>query len=335
MRTFGPSRRAVIGGGIALAATALAKPARVQTLDKLVYNTAWRAQAEAGGVFQAAATGIYRQHGIEVEIRQGGPQVDLNALLLAGRVDIIESNGFAAFNFARDNLPGVTIAALFQKDPRVLLSHPGVGNDSLAALKGKTILVATAGRTSYWLWLKAKFGYSDDQIRPYTFNLAPFLADKTLTQQGLLTSEPFELRKVGVDPVVHLLADHGFENYQNTIMTSPKMVSEKADLVQRFVDATIKGWISYMTGDPKPGDAMIKQLNPDMNDDTMAYARQAMKQSGIIASGDAATLGIGAMTEERWRRFYADMSAAGALPPGIDVAKTHTLAFVNKKTGIL
>src|SRR4051812_47344900 len=189
-----PSRRTVLGGGVALAATMLAKPARVQTLDKLVYNTAWRAQAEAGGVFQAVATGIFRRHGLEVEIRQGGPQVDLNALLLAERVDVIESNGFAAFNFARDNLPGITIAALFQKDPRILVSHPGVGNDTLAALKGKTIMVATAGRTSYWLWLKAKYGYSDEQIRPYTFNMAPFLADKTLTQQGLLTSEPFELK---------------------------------------------------------------------------------------------------------------------------------------------
>src|ERR1044072_7129432 len=166
MRKKGPSRRAVLGGGIAIAAAALAKPARAQTLDKLVYNTAWRAQAEAGGVFQGAATGIYRQHGIDIEIRQGGPQVDLNALLLAGRVDVIESNGFAAFNFARDNLPGVAIAALFQKDARVLLSHKGVGNDTLAALKGKTILVATAGRTSYWLWLKAKFGYSDEQSDP-------------------------------------------------------------------------------------------------------------------------------------------------------------------------
>ena len=141
----------------------------------------------------------------------------------------------------------------------MLLSHPGVGNDSLAALKGKTILVATAGRTSYWLWLKAKFGYSDEQIRPYTFSMAPFLADKSLTQQGLLTSEPFELKKIGIDPVIHLLADNGFEHYQNTIMTSPKLVAEKPDLVQRFVDATIKGWMSYLTGDPGPGDAMIKQ----------------------------------------------------------------------------
>lgn len=328
-----PSRRAVLGGIAATAA--FAKPAYVQTLDKIVYNTAWRAQAEAGGAFQAAATGIYRQHGLDVEIRQGGPQVDLNALLLAGRVDIIESNGFAAFNFARDNLPGITIAAMFQKDPRVLLSHPGVGNDTLAALKGKTILVATAGRTSYWLWLKAKYGYSDEQIRPYTFNMAPFLADKTLTQQGLLTSEPFELKKIGVDPVIHLLADHGFEHYQNTIMTSPKLVAEKADMVQRFVDATIKGWVSYMTGDPRPGDAAIKQLNPDMKDDTMAYAREAMKKNGILSSGDAATMGIGAMTAERWQRFYRKMNAAGALPAGIDPAKTHTLAFVNKKAGVL
>jgi NitT/TauT family transport system substrate-binding protein len=165
--------------------------------------------------------------------------------------------------------------------------------------------------------------------------MAPFLADKTLTQQGLLTSEPFELKKIGVDPVIHLLADHGFEHYQSTVMTSSKLVAEKADLVQRFVDATIKGWVSYLTGDPGPGDAMIKQLNPDMKDDTMAYARDALKKNGILSSGDAATMGIGAMTAARWERFYKEMNAAGALPAGIDPAKTHTLAFVNKKVGVL
>ena len=154
--------------------------------------------ARAGGS-RRRIPGRRHRHLSRARHRGGDPpgraQVDLNALLLAGRVDIIESNGFAAFNFARDNLPGVTIAALFQKDPRVLLSHKGVGNDSLPALKGKTILVATAGRTSYWLWLKAKYGYGDEQIRPYTFSMAPFLADKSLTQQGLLTSEPFELKR--------------------------------------------------------------------------------------------------------------------------------------------
>ena len=189
-------------------------------------------------------------------------------------------------NYIRESLPGIAVAAIFQKDPRVLLSHPGVGNDTLAALKGKPILVATSGRQTYWQWLKAKYGFTDEQARPYTFNMAPFLADKSLTQQGLLTSEPFAMRKQGIDPVIHLLADHGFDNYQTIILASPKMIKEKTDLVQRFVDASIKGWASYLGGDPSPGNALIKKDNPDMTDEMLAYAIDAMKKFGLVASGE-------------------------------------------------
>jgi NitT/TauT family transport system substrate-binding protein len=229
----------------------------------------------------------------------------------------------------------VALGAVFQKDMRVLLSHPGVGNDSLAALKGKPMLIATAGRQSYWEWLKAKYGYTDDQARPYTFNMAPFLADKNLTQQGFLTSEPYVLRKAGVDPVIHLLADNGFENYQGVMMCQPRLVAEKPDVVQRFVDATLKGWVSYLTGDPAPGNALIKRDNPDMTDDKIAYAIETMVKSGLVGSGDAANLGVGAMTAERWHSFYKDMAACGALPSGLSIDKLFTLQFVNKKVAFI
>jgi NitT/TauT family transport system substrate-binding protein len=322
----------MVGGAAALPIGL--RPARAQTLDKFIYQTGWRAQAEHGGFYQALGAGIYKAHGLDVEVRQGGPQLDANTLLLAGRVDFIESNTFGTINYARENLPGLAVAAFFQKDMRVLLSHPGVGNDSLPALKGKPILIATAGRQSYWQWLKAKYGYSEEQARPYTFNMAPFLADKTISQQGFLTSEPFALRAAGVDPVIHLLADHGFDNYQGLLLCLSKLANEKPDSVQRFVDATIKGWASYLDGDPSPGNALIKRDNPDMSDDKIAYAIEVMKKSGLVASGDAAKRGLGAMTKERWHSFYDDMIKVNALPAGLDIDRLFTLKFVNKRVGL-
>jgi len=310
------------------------RAARAQSPDKFVYQTGWRAQAEHGGYYQALGAGIYKAHGLDVEIRQGGPQLDANALLLSGRTDFIEGNTLGALNYARESLPGLCVAAFFQKDMRVLLSHPGVGNDTLDALKGKPILIATAGRQSYWLWLKAKYGYTEDQARPYTFNMAPFLADKTLSQQGFLTSEPFALRAAGVDPVIHLLADHGFDNYQGLLMCQPKLAAEKADAVQRFVDATIKGWASYLDGDPSPGNALIKRDNPDMSDDKIAYAIDVMKKSKLLMSADAEQLGLGAMTAKRWHSFYDDMVKVGAMPAGLDIDRLFTLKFVNKRVGM-
>ena len=230
----------VVAGGVPALGSA-------ETLDKVTFQTNWRAEAEHGGFYQALATGIYKKYGIDATIRMGGPQQDPSAMLLAGKVDFIMANGIAGFNYAKQNLPFIVIASAFQKDPQVLLSHPGAGNDNFAQMKGKPILIGATARTSYWPFLKVKFGFTDDQIRPYTFNMAPFLADKNAIQQAFLTSEPFAIKKAsGQFPLVHLLADAGYDNYQETINTSLKLIKEKPDLVQRFVNASIEGWYSYL-----------------------------------------------------------------------------------------
>jgi NitT/TauT family transport system substrate-binding protein len=333
MTTYRLTRRAALGAAAVLPVIGL-RPARAQKLDKFSYQTNWRAQAEHGGFYQALATGLYKEAGLDVEVRQGGPQLDVNAMLLAGRADVVETDAFRVFNFARDNVPALAVAAMFQKDLRAILSHPGVGNDTLAALKGKPILIGAAGRTSFWQWLKARYGYADDQIRPYTFNLAPFLADKNMSQQGLITSEPYAMRKAGVDPVVHLLADNGFVNYPSIALCLPKTAAERKDVVQRFIDASMKGWKSYIAGDPSPANALIKRDNPDMTDDKIAYSIKVMKD-GVVGGGDAKTLGIGALNAQRWSGFYKDMVDCGALPAGWDVARLMTTEFVNKKVAMI
>jgi NitT/TauT family transport system substrate-binding protein len=333
MTTYRLTRRAALGAAAVLPVIGL-RPAHAQKLDKFSYQTNWRAQAEHGGFYQALATGLYKEAGLDVEVRQGGPQLDVNAMLLAGRADVVETDAFRVFNFARDNVPALAVAAMFQKDLRAILSHPGVGNDTLAALKGKPILIGAAGRTSFWQWLKARYGYADDQIRPYTFNLAPFLADKNMSQQGLITSEPYAMRKAGVDPVVHLLADNGFVNYPSIALCLPKTAAERKDVVQRFIDASMKGWKSYIAGDPSPANALIKRDNPDMTDDKIAYSIKVMKD-GVVGGGDAKTLGIGALNAQRWSGFYKDMVDCGALPAGWDVARLMTTEFVNKKVAMI
>jgi NitT/TauT family transport system substrate-binding protein len=317
-----------------LAAGGLPAAGNAETLEKVSFQTNWRAQAEHGGFYQALATGIYKKYGLDAEIRMGGPQQDPSALLLAGKVDFIMSNAFAGFNYAKEKLPFVVIASMFQKDPQVLISHPGAGNDKLEQMKGKPVLIGAAARTSYWPFLRAKFGFTDDQIRPYTFNMAPFLADKNAIQQGFLSSEPFAIQLAGVKPVVHLLADAGFENYQTTVNTSRKLIAEKPDYVQRFINASIEGWYSYIYGDPAPANALIKKDNPDMTDEKIAYAIKAMKEYGIVDSGDSKKYGIGAMTDERWTSFFKVNVQAGIYPADLDYKKAYTLQFVNKKVGM-
>jgi NitT/TauT family transport system substrate-binding protein len=326
----------LLRGLIALAAASglavAALPAHA--LDKVTFGTDWKAEAEHGGFYQAIAAGIYRKHGLEVSLRQGGPQVNQAQLLAAGRLDFnIASNSFIPLNYEKQKIPMVAVAALFQKDPAVLIAHPGVGNDSLAALKGKPIMVGGDTRVGWWLFLKAKFGYTDDQIRTYNFNIVPFLADKNAVQQGYLTSEPLLIEKAGVKPNVFLIADAGYASYGAIIETSQKLVNEKPDLVQRFIDASIEGWESYLGGDPAPGNALIKHDNPEQTDELIAYAIAKMKQYGIVDSGDAKTLGIGAMTDARWQSFFDVMSGEGLYPKGMNFKQAYTLRFIDRPVG--
>ena len=302
-------------------------------LDKVTFGLDWRAEAEYGGYYQAAATGIYAKHGLEVTIRQGGPQVNQAQLLLAGRLDFnLASNSFLALNFVREDLPFLAVAAMFQRDPAVLLAHPGTGHDSFEALRGQPIMIGADSRAGWWNFLRARFGYADAQVRPYTFNLAPFLADKAAVQQGYLGSEPFLIREAaGFDPVVLLLADAGFSGYGSLITASKRMVDDKPDLVQRFLDASIEGWQSYLHGDPAPGNALIKQDNPEMTDALLAYGRAALRDRGIIepppGQGGRGG-GIGAMTDARWDDFLRVMQTQGVYPAGLDVRRAYTLRFL-------
>jgi NitT/TauT family transport system substrate-binding protein len=321
-----------LGAAAALATAAL--PA--YALDQVTFGTDWQAEAEHGGYYQALATGIYEKYGLKVTLRQGGPQVNHTQLLAAGRLDFDEAPAsFTGLNFVKENIPMVAVAAFFQKDPSVLIAHPGIGNDSLAALKGKPIMIGADTRVGWWLFLKAKFGYSDSQIRPYNFNMTPFLADKNAVQQGYLTSEPFLIEKEGhIKPVVFLLADNGYTSYGSIIETSQKLIDEKPDLVQRFVNASIEGWYSYLYGDPSPANALIKKDNPEQSDDLLKYAHDTMKAQGIVDSGDSLKQGIGAMSDARWQDFFTVMSREALYPKNLAWQKAYTLHFVNQRVGI-
>ncbi|MGH7313919.1 MAG: ABC transporter substrate-binding protein, partial [Candidatus Rokuibacteriota bacterium] len=331
-RSFLATTAMALAGSLAAGAAA---PARAQKVEKLTFGTNWKAQAEHGGYYQAVATGIYKKAGLDVTIRMGGPQINHPQLLAAGAIDFnMGSNCFSALNYAKNNIPLVCVGTVFQKEPQCLIAHAGQGHDSLPALKGKPIMISPTARATYWQFLRVKFGFTDDQIRTYTFNMAPFLADKSAIQQGFVTSEPYKLEKAGAKIVVHLLADAGYSSYATTIETSWKLVNEKPDLVQRFVNSTIEGWYGYLYGDPGPANALIKKANPEMNDDQIAYSLATMKKYGLVDSGDAEKIGIGAITDARWKDFHAVMVEAGVYAHDLDLKRAYTLQFVNKKHGM-
>jgi NitT/TauT family transport system substrate-binding protein len=306
---------------------ALATPSHAQGLEKLVFSTDWLAEAEHGGFYQAVAEGTYRKYGLDVEIRQGGPQVNGLQLLAAGRLDVAMGDALQVLSAVERNVPLVAIAATFQKNPTVVIAHPGV--NALAELKGKPIAIGAASNTTFWPWLRERYGFTDDQKRPYAFSVQPFLADPALSQQGFVTSEPFSIEKAGVDPKVFLLADLGYPPYSETLVVTRKTLSERRDVLTRFVRASAEGWKSYLAN-PAPGNALIKRANPQMSDDLLAYGIRKMRQYGIVESGDAKTRGLLTMTDARWRSTDDFLRKAGLAKPGVDYGLAYTLDIVDR-----
>jgi NitT/TauT family transport system substrate-binding protein len=312
-------------------------PAGAQTtLDKVSFGTNWVAEAEHGGFFQAVADGTYKNYGLDVTIVPGGPNSNNRALLIAGKLDFFMSaNTLMSFDAVANNVPLVTVAAIFQKDPQVFVTHPESKVASLEDLKRLTLFVSKEGVASYFQWLKSEYGFSEDKVKPYTFNSQPFLANRLSAMQGYVTSEPFAIEKVAkFRPGVILLADNGFNTYSTLIETRRDLVDKKPDLVQRFVDASIVGWYHYLYGDNSPGNAMIKKLNPEMSDDLLAYSVAKMKEYGIVDSGDTLRDGIGAMSDARVASFFDKMVRAGVVRRDIDFRKSYTLRFANKGIGL-
>ena len=319
-----------------LAAHAMLAPAAAQTLDRVSFGTNWVAEAEHGGFFQAVADGTYKNYGLDVTIVPGGPNENNRMLLIAGKLDFFMSaNSLQSFDAVANNVPLVAVAAMFQKDPQVLLYHPEAKVTKLEDLKPLTLLASKEGVTTYFQWLKFEYGFSESKVKPYTFNPQPFIVNKQSAMQGYVTSEPYAVEKAAnFKPGVILLSDYGYNTYSTLIEARRELVDKKPDLVQRFVDASVIGWYRYIYGDNSAGNAMIKKLNPEMTDELLAYSVTKMKEYGIVDSGDSLKNGIGAMTDERMASFFDKMVRAGVVKSTIDYRQSYTLRFVNKAVGL-
>lgn len=315
----------------ALAALAFGPAAHAAPPTPIRFVTDWKAQAEHGGFYEALAEGLYKKAGLDVSILQGGPAVNVPQMLAGGAADFgIGSNGFIAFNMVRQNAGIKAVMAIFQKDPQILITHPRPDVKRLADMKGMPIMISDAATVAWWPWLRAKYGFSDTQIRKYSFNLAPFLVDPKAIQEGYLSSEPYTIEtQAHFTPQVFLLADNGYPGYGNLVLVPGSWIATNPKAVQAFVTATQRGWLDYLNGNPAPGNALIKRDNPEMSDALIKQAIAKMKAYGIALSGDAATFGLGTMTDARWKTFFDTMAGVGLYPKTLPWRDAYDARFMH------
>ena len=301
--------------------------ATAHALDKVTFLTNWYAEAEHGGFYQALAEGIYAKHGLDVTVGMGGPQVNVYQLLLGGKADFVMGYDIATINAVEQGLPLITVAANFQSEPVGLIAHPDVKR--IEDLKTRTLLIGQASETTYWPWLKAKYGFTEAQKRPYAYSVQQFLVDNNIAQQGYITSEPYAIEQAGVKPRIFHLAQYGYPPYAQTIVTLNKTVRERPDVVKRFIEASALGWKSYLSN-PAPANALIKKDNPQMDDAQLAFSLAKLKEYGIVDGGDARKLGLFTMTDSRWKQTFDFMAKAGLVKPDMDYHQAYTLEFVKQ-----
>ncbi|WP_129991798.1 MULTISPECIES: ABC transporter substrate-binding protein [unclassified Rahnella] len=296
-----------------------------QADEKIALLTSWYAQAEQGGYYQALATGLYKRYGLDVSIQSGGPQINGMQLLLSKRADVIIGYDLQLLESVQRGFQAKAIAAPFQYDPQGLLTHASV--TSLDGLKDKTILVSSSGQSTWWPWLRARYQLSDAQVRPYTFNIQPFVADENVAQQAYVSSEVFQAQKAGVKSNFFLFSEHGYPPYGGILITRPDLISSRKDAMAKFVRASMEGWVSYLQN-PAPGNALIKKDNPKMTDDLLDWGVEQIKAHHLIDGGDATTQGWGTMTQARWQKTRDFMVSAKLLNADTDWKQAYTTEFV-------
>jgi NitT/TauT family transport system substrate-binding protein len=327
-------RRTLLGAVLpvltVLAATAMTGGASWGA-EKVRFNLNWLPEGEHCGFFQAKAAGLYDQAGLDVELKSGGPDINVPLLVANGTVDLGMGTSFTTLNMVDQGIPGVTVAAYFQKDPNTLVAHPGQGVTKLSDVKGRPVMIAKFAQQEVWQFLKQKYGFTDDQLRPYTYSAAPFLADPKAIQQGYVTEDAFLLgAQMPEPPVILFLADYGYQNYATTVFGLRSYIDKNAKTVRAFLDATAKGYAACLAGNYSEGMKMVLALNPEHGEPLFHFKLKQMKERGMVDGDDAAKLGIGAMTDARWKDFFDTMSAAGVYKPSLDYKAAYTLDLQKK-----
>ncbi|NGM20776.1 ABC transporter substrate-binding protein [Roseomonas stagni] len=317
-------------GAAALALTGASAAAQ----ERITFVTSWRAQAEQGGYYQAQEKGFYRECGLNLVIRQGGPSIDPVQLLVGGAVEIgLSSVSDATFHMHQAGFPARAVMAAFQRTPQILMAHPDSGIERFEDMRGKPIMIAGSARNAYWPFLRSRYGFTDSQIRNYTGQMAAFLADRNAIQQGLITNEPnLATQALGRPPKVFMIADSGYGTYGSVVVVGQALIDRRPELVQCFVQASVRGWTDYLA-DPTAGFAAVARENPQNTPEIMRNAFDSLRRANIVETEETRIHGVGTMSDARWQSHYEALAREGIVQPGFDWRRAYTLRFLNRATG--
>jgi len=298
-------------------------------LVKVRFQTDWFPQPEHGGYYQALARGYYAAEGLDVEILPGGPNAQVMSSVAVGRADLGMTNGDDVIVAVARGVPIQMVAAEMQRDAQGIMYHAEHPLRDLHDLQGKTVM---AGDGSTWIQVvHQKMGIAFN-LTPLVGDLARFMNDPGFIQQCFVTNEPYFARQRGADVGALLIANDTYEPYR-VMFTGRAFLAQHPDLVAKFVRASVRGWVEYLTGDPAAGNQLLKAKRSDLSPEFMAYSIKAMNDYKLVAGDPAKGEFTGQLTEARLRKQIALLQEIGVLDKPVAVTDVATFEFIPKPAG--
>ncbi|HYC72129.1 MAG TPA: ABC transporter substrate-binding protein [Opitutaceae bacterium] len=293
---------------------------------KVRFQTDWFPQPEHGGYYQALAKGYYAAEGLDVEILPGGPNAQVMAGVATGRADLGMTNGDDMIVAVARGLPLRMVAAEMQRDAQGILFHQERPIRSLRDLDGKTVM---AGAGSTWIEVvQRKLGIKFN-LQPLVGDLARFMNDPQFIQQCFVTNEPYFATQRGAKVGALLIAspELGYEPYR-VIFGGRDFIERNPEVVRKFVRASIRGWVEYLTGDPEPANALLRKLRSDLPEDFFSYSIKAMKDYQLVLGDPRRGEAAGQLRADRLSRQIALLQEIGVLDRAVTLEEVVTFEFL-------
>lgn len=280
-------------GGPAETAPIAEEPAPAPRKVSVALN--WYPEPEFGGMYEAQASGGYAAANLEVDIVPGGPGTPVIPQVAAGRATFGVSSADEVILSRASGADVVAIFATYQKDPRCIMVHASRGLKGIEDIRSGTIALEEG--LPFTVWLFKKYPFEGVTRVPYGGGVTQWMLDPLYAQQAYVTSEPISAKKAGGDPQCFMVADVGYSQYANVLVTSGETLKNDPALVKDFVAATQEGWKSYQK-DGTRANAKLHELNQTLDAETLQGMWEVQKP--LVSGGHAETAGIGAMQAEVW-----------------------------------
>ena len=277
-------------------------------LDQVSMQLKWKHQFQFAGYYAALEQGFYRDAGLDVSIREGGPDIDVTEAVATGKADF----GVCSANVLRDWTAGrrlVVLAVIFQHSPAIILVPRRADISNVSELRGRT-LMDTPGSDEIAAMLKHE-GVDYNALPRIAHQGDPrdLLAGKADAMVAYSTNEPFVLERLGAAYRTFSPSTYGIDFYGDNLCTSEAEVNAHPERVAAFRAASLKGWAYAIAHKDATIDLILRSYSRKKSFDALLFEAE---HTETLVGRDPDR--IGEQDPERWRGIARTYHNLGLIP---------------------